>query len=145
MTSKVLIDDSLETEMKKKVINPWRWQDRYGFAQAIEVDGAQRFLLCAGQTSVDADGNPLHKGDMIKQVNQALDNLETLLKYSDMTLADAVHFKYFTTNIPAFIEAHAVLDERLKKARCARSSTLIGVTGLFHPDILVEIEAIAAI
>lgn len=129
--------------MQKKVINPWRWQDRYGFAQAIEVDGAQRFLLCAGQTSVDADGNPMHKGDMAKQINLALDNIETLLKYSDMTLSDAVHFKYYTTDIQAFIEANPILDARLKTAKCARSSTLIGVTGLFHPDILVEIEAVA--
>jgi enamine deaminase RidA (YjgF/YER057c/UK114 family) len=131
--------------MKKKVINPWKWQDRYGFAQALEVDGAQRLLLCAGQTSVDEDGKPLHKGDMAGQISKALDNIETLLKYSGMSLSDAVHFKYYTTDVPAFIEANPILDARLRQAKCVRSSTLIGVTSLFHPDILVEIEALAAV
>ncbi|MGH7966266.1 MAG: RidA family protein [Candidatus Binatia bacterium] len=36
-------------------------------------------LYCAGQTSVDADRNPLHSGDMTAQIHQALDNLETVL------------------------------------------------------------------
>ncbi|MGE3595962.1 MAG: RidA family protein [Dehalococcoidia bacterium] len=129
--------------MKKKVVNPWRWQDRYGFAQAIEVEDAQRLLLCAGQTSVDAEGNPVHVGDMIGQVRQALDNLEVVLKASGMTLSDVVHFKYYTTDVPAFIDAHESLDKRLKIVGCIRSSTLVGVTALFHPDILVEIEAVA--
>ena len=131
--------------MDMKAINPWRWQDRYGFSQAMEIEGANRILLCAGQTSVDADGNPLHKGDMAKQVGQALDNLEVLLKYSDMRLSDAVHFKYYTTDVPGFIAANHILDARMREAKCARSSTLIGVTSLFHPDILVEIEALAAV
>src|SRR5262245_23078984 len=96
--------------MQQKSINPLRSQDRYGFSQAMEIEGANRILLCAGQTSVDADGNPLHKGDMAKQIGQALDNLEVLLKYSDMRLSDAVHFKYYTTDVPGFIAANHVLD-----------------------------------
>ena len=38
--------------MEKKVINPWQWQDQFGFAQGISVDNPQRVLMCAGQTSV---------------------------------------------------------------------------------------------
>ena len=129
--------------MKKKVINPWSWQDKYGFSQAIEMSDVQRILLCAGQTSVDDDGNPLHIGNMSKQIGQALDNLDKLLNEANMQLSNAVHFKYYTTDVVAFIEANAVLDARLKQAGCERSSTLIGVTALFHPDILVEIEATA--
>ncbi len=63
--------------METKAINPWRWQDRAGFSQAIEARGAQRVIYCAGQTSVDAEGNPMYAGDMAKQAGQALDNLES--------------------------------------------------------------------
>ena len=65
--------------MEHRIANPWTWQDAYGFVQGHEVSGAQRVLFCAGQTSNDADGNPLHAGDMRAQVNQAFDNLDAVL------------------------------------------------------------------
>lgn len=40
--------------MERGIINPWKWQDEYGFVQANEVSGGQRVLYCAGQVSVDA-------------------------------------------------------------------------------------------
>ena len=42
--------------MERRILNPWTWQDTYGFVQANEVTGGQRVVYCAGQTSVDADG-----------------------------------------------------------------------------------------
>ena len=65
--------------MERRVINPWTWQDELGFVQANELTGAQRVLLCSGQTSVDDVGNPINGGDMAAQVNKSLDNLETVL------------------------------------------------------------------
>ena len=40
--------------MEQRKVNPWTWQDEYGFSQAIEVTGAERVLYCAGQTSTGA-------------------------------------------------------------------------------------------
>jgi hypothetical protein len=48
--------------VERRIINPWGWQDAYGFVQANEVSDTQRVLYCAGQVSVDAEGNPLHPG-----------------------------------------------------------------------------------
>ena len=48
--------------MERRVINPWKWQDAFGFAQAIEVTGSQRTLSCSGQASQDGDGAPIHAG-----------------------------------------------------------------------------------
>jgi enamine deaminase RidA (YjgF/YER057c/UK114 family) len=129
--------------METKAINPWTWQDRAGFSQAIEVRGSQRTVYCSGQTSVDGDGNPLHAGDIIKQANQALDNLETVLKEAGLTLADVVRLNYYTTDMAAFFTAAPVLGSRLRKAGCKRATTLLAVAGLFHPDIIIEIEATA--
>ncbi len=42
--------------MERRVVNPWTWQDAMGFVQANEVSGAQRVLICSGQTSMDAEG-----------------------------------------------------------------------------------------
>ena len=126
-----------------KPVNPWTWQDRFAFSQAVEVTGAQRVLYCAGQTSVDADGLPLHARDMEKQIGQALDNLETVLVHAHLTLAHVVRLNYYTTDVEAFMKVGAMLGARLREAGCIPSGTLLGVTRLFHPDILVEVEATA--
>ena len=126
-----------------KAVNPWVWQDKFGFSQAIEVQGGQRVVYCSGQTSVDASGNPMHRGDIAKQVNQALDNLETVLKRAGLTLANVVRLNYYTTDMPAFLKAGRAYGPRLVAAGCKPSSTLLAVAGLFHPDIMVEIEATA--
>jgi enamine deaminase RidA (YjgF/YER057c/UK114 family) len=130
--------------METRAINPWTWQDQAGFSQAVEVRGSQRTVYCAGQTSVDGEGNPLHAGDIVKQANQALDNLETVLRQAGFTLANVVRLNYYTTDMSAFYAAGPVIGDRLGKAGCKPASTLLAVAGLFHPDIMLEIEAIAA-
>jgi enamine deaminase RidA (YjgF/YER057c/UK114 family) len=129
--------------MGRKIVNPWNWQDSYGFVQGCEVTGGERMLFCAGQTSVDGEGNPLYAGDMEAQINQAFDNLETVLKKAGYELSNIVRLNYYTTDVGGFMKAGGVLGERLSGAGCRPSSTLLGVAALFHPDLLVEIEATA--
>jgi enamine deaminase RidA (YjgF/YER057c/UK114 family) len=124
-------------------VNPWTWQDSYGFSQAIDVSGSQRTVYCAGQTSVDGDGTPMHAGDLVKQINQALDNLEVVLKQAGLTLENVVRLNYYTTDVVAFLTAVPAIGPRLAASRCQPASTLLGVASLFHPDILIEIEATA--
>lgn len=128
---------------KTEAVNPWKWQDQFGFSQAIDVRGAERVVYCAGQTSVDANGAPMHPGDMAAQMSQALSNLETVLSHAGLTLANVVRLNYYTRDMEAFVQASSVLDQRLHAAGCQLASTLLGVAALFHPDILVEIEATA--
>ena len=126
-------------------VNPWTWQDAFGFSQAVDVTEGKRMLFCAGQTSVDTEGNPMHLGDMTNQVAQALDNLEAVLGQAGLGLANVVRLNYYTTDVDAFMGAVNVLVERLVKAGCVPSVTLLGVQRLFHPDILVELEATAVV
>ena len=126
-----------------KLVNPWKWQDNFGFSQAIDVRQAGRVLYCAGQTSVDAAGAPLHAGDMAAQLTQAFDNLETVLKAAGLTLGHVVRLNYYTRDVPAFLQAAGLYGARLRAAGAQPAGTLLGVASLFHPDILVEIEATA--
>jgi enamine deaminase RidA (YjgF/YER057c/UK114 family) len=98
-------------------------------------------LFCAGQTSVDGNGNPLHAGNMEKQLSQALSNLETVLKQAGMTFANVVRLNYYVTDVQAFLKASAQAGARLGGAK--PPGTLLGVAALFHPDIVIEIEATA--
>ncbi len=132
--------------MDRRVINPWTWQDQFGFVQANEISGAQRTLMCAGQTSVDEDGNPINAGDMKGQLSQCLVNLETVLKEAGFGLGDVVRLNYYTTDVSAFIEsAEEALGSRMAAVGCRPASTLLGVASLFHPDIIIEIEATAVV
>lgn len=91
--------------MERRIVNPWTWQDQLGYVQANEISGMERVLVCAGQTSVDADGQPLHEGDMGAQVGQALDNLEAVLTEAGFALADVVRMNYFVTDVDACLQA----------------------------------------
>ena len=130
--------------MERRTVNPWTWQDNLGFSQAIEVSGAQRLIFCAGQTSVDDEGSPLHVGEMRGQINQAMDNLETVLRESGAGLSDVVRLNYYTTDVDRFFEAYEAVLSRLAEAGCQPASTLLGVASLAFPELLVEIEATAA-
>jgi enamine deaminase RidA (YjgF/YER057c/UK114 family) len=130
--------------MERRAINPWTWQDAMGFVQAMELGPAKRTLLCSGQTSVDANGAPLHAGDMAAQLRQAVANLETVLVAGGFDLTDVVRLNYYTTDVDAFMQGAAAGGlARLAEVSCRPASTLLGVARLFHPDILVEIEATA--
>jgi enamine deaminase RidA (YjgF/YER057c/UK114 family) len=76
--------------MDRQVVNPWTWQDAFGFVQANKVSSVDRIVYCAGQTSVDAEGRPHHSGDMETQIVQALDNLEAVLRDAGLNLSDVV-------------------------------------------------------
>jgi enamine deaminase RidA (YjgF/YER057c/UK114 family) len=129
--------------MGRRVINPWTWQDQFGFVQALEVTGSERALFCAGQTSSDADGNPVHAGDMRAQLGQALDNLETVLREAGFELSQVVRLNTYTTDVDAFLEASEMVTARLAEAGCRPSATLLGVARLAFPEFLVELEATA--
>ncbi len=129
--------------MERRAVNPWSWQDQFGFVQANELQGMQRVLICSGQASVDADGRPLHAGDMRAQVSQALDNLEIVLQAAGFSLADVVRLNIYTTDVDRMLEAFDVLVNRMGAAGGRQASALLGVTRLAFPELLVEFEATA--
>ena len=92
---------------------------------------------------MDAGGAPVHPGDMRAQLNQALDNLETVLKDAGFQLSDVVRLNIFNTDVDAFFGAWEALAPRLAESGCRQASTLLGVQRLAFPELLVEIEATA--
>lgn len=130
--------------MQRTPVNPWDWSLRLGYDQAELVEGASRQLICAGQTAVDADGNPRHAGDMRAQIALALDNLEAVLAKADMTPAHVVRLVVYTTDVDEALKNFDLLGMRFAPHRVAPPMTLLGVTRLAMPSLLFEIEATAA-
>ncbi len=130
--------------IEREVVNPWTWQNKYGFVQANKIRGAESMLFCAGQISVDKDGKLLFPGDMSRQVKKITQNLEVLFKQAGFKLSDIVRITYYTTDIKGFTKANLeVLSKWLKKNNCKPATSLIGVAALAHPACTIELEVTA--
>ena len=129
--------------MERKIVNPWEFQDKSGFVQANDITNFRRILFCAGQSSVDSEGRPVNRGDMRAQIILALDNLETVLRQAGLNLSNVVRLNYYTTDLDRFFKEHAIIISRLANSNCKPASTLLCVTRLAFPELLVEIEATA--
>ena len=130
--------------VQRTAVNPWQWSLQFGFNQGEIVDGGQRVLFCAGQTSVDGDGTPMFAGDMPAQVSLAVDNLEAVFTGAGMSFANVVRLNIYTTDVDAFIaNGGGALGERTAAAGVAPPGTLLGVARLAFPELMVELEATA--
>ncbi|MEM9603033.1 MAG: Rid family hydrolase [Pseudomonadota bacterium] len=129
--------------MTRTAINPWTWSLPLGYNQAERVEGATAQLFCAGQTAVDADGTPCHDGDMRAQLALALDNLEATLTAGGMGFADVVRLTVYSTDVDATLAGFDLLGARLGPLQARPPMSLIGVTRLAMPTLLVELEATA--
>ena len=109
----------------------------FGFNQAELVTTPEKVLVCSGQTSIGPDGNVQHAGDMAGQVEAAIANLEAVLADADMTLENVVRITAYTTDMDAFLAAST------GTRRPPSAFTLIGVSRLAYPELLIELEAIA--
>jgi len=127
--------------MERQVIG---WNEQFSFSLAVEVTRADRVLFCAGQISIDEGTMAiLHPDDMRGQIIKALDNIEAVLGGSGYDLSNVVRLNYYTTDVDAFMAAYDALAQRLAERNCQPASTLLGVSKLAFPDVLVEIEATA--
>lgn len=130
--------------MERQIINPWTWQDNFGYVQANRAQDVSETLYCSGQGANDADGNPVHAGDMRAQITLALDNLETVLHASGFGFADIMRLNIYVTDVDKFLEHYDAFITRLAEAGCRHSGSLIGVARLAFPEMMIEIEATAA-
>lgn len=130
--------------MQRTAINPWDWSLKLGYNQAEQIDGITRQMICAGQTSVDANGAPQHLGDMRGQIGLALDNLEAVLAGAGMGLSDIIRLGVYATDVDEALKNFDLFGMRFGPLNCAPPMTLLGVTRLAIPGLLFEIEATAA-
>lgn len=130
--------------MKRTPVNPWPWSLNVGYNQAEILEGVQRQLVCAGQTAVDAEGKPQHPDDMRSQITLTLDNLEAVLSAADMSLANITRLSIYATDVDEAMKHFDVLGARFGPVNASPPMTLLGVTRLAIPGLMIEIEATAA-
>jgi len=130
--------------MQRTPVNPWNWSLNLGYNQGEVIEGAQRQMICAGQTSVDGEGNPQHLGDMRGQMGLALDNLEAVLSGANMDLSNIIRLGVFATDVDEALKNFDLFGMRFGPIQSAPPMTLLGVSRLAVPGLLFEVEATAA-
>lgn len=127
--------------VKRTQINPWTWQDEYGFSQAWKVEGGQSLIFVSGQASISPDGQVLHGDDFEKQVRLTFENLGAVLRQSDASFEDVVKLGVYLVDMGTLPQLGAVQAEYFKGKSPAQ--TVVQVSALALPGMMVEVEAIA--
>ena len=127
----------------KRAINPTPWLQHFSLNHGIEDRSGQRALYLSGQTSTEADGSARHAGDMVKQFGFAWSNLKDALAAADMGVANIVRLNIYTTDVETFMASAEQIVPIFASDNAEICCTLLGVAGLFDPDIVVELEATA--
>ncbi|MDH2415538.1 RidA family protein [Nocardioides sp. CER19] len=114
----------------------------FGFSHAVTVDPGRSLVYVAGQVGMDADGVVAVGWDA--QTRQTFVNVGHALEAAGATWADVVKLTYLVTSTHELQLVRAIRDEFVDVERPPASS-LMQVAGLFRPDLLIEVEAIAAV
>lgn len=123
---------------REKIFSGTPWEPKVGYSRAIKVGD---MVYVSGTTGTDPTGKVLAPGDMYAQVVQAIRNIENALKRLGLGLEHVVRTRIYVTKIEQWEEvarAHAEFFGSIHPA-----TTLVEVSRLVDPEMLVEIEAVA--
>ena len=129
--------------MERRQINPWTWQDQFGFSHGIEVEQARKMLFISGQVAINENGQVECPDDILGQIKVSLDHLELVLEQAGFTAQNLVRVVVYTTDVDRLFPHWNVIADRLKASGGQFACTLLGVQRLAFPELLVEIEATA--
>ena len=111
--------------------------------QMVEVEGA-RLIFLSGQVAVDADYK-IVSSDIRRQAHAVYDNIEIALRAAGVTLANVVKTTTYLTSADYIAPSREVRVERYRNLEAPPANTLLIVSRLAEPEMLIEIEVIAAV
>lgn len=113
------------------------------FSQGVKVVDAKTVVFVSGQVALDKDGNLVGKGDAYAQAMKLLENMKLVLDEAGATFDNVVQIKVYLKDMRDFEAIHKARAHYFLKE--PPSSTLVQISQLVHPDMLVEMDAIAVL
>ena len=125
---------------RRRISSNSPYEDVIGFSRAVRVGDT---VYVSGTVAWSEDGSFVGEGDVYAQAKQALLNIETALKQAGALLRDVVRTRIYLTDIDRWEEAARAHAEAFAEVKPA--ATMVEVSRLANPAMLVEIEAVAVI
>lgn len=123
-------------------INPPTLSAPRGYTHVVEATGG-RTVYVSGQVAVDREGNLVGAGDISAQTRQVFENLKLALAAADAGLDDVVKITVFMKDVSQLSAFRDVRNTYFTGHPPA--SSLVQITQLVSPELLVEVEAIAVV
>jgi 2-iminobutanoate/2-iminopropanoate deaminase len=120
------------------------WKGRAAlYNHCVRVTGARTTLYLAGQLARDENGRTVGVGDIRAQTAKVIENIRTILRAEGGELENVVSVTVYTTDMRYF---DAISEVRRRYfTDDLPASTIVEVSKLAQPDLLIEIAAIAAL
>jgi enamine deaminase RidA (YjgF/YER057c/UK114 family) len=125
---------------RKKVSSVSPYEDVIGFSRAVRVGD---LVFVSGTVAWGPDGKLVGKGDVYVQAKQTLANIEGYLREMGASLKDVVRTRIYLTDIGRWREVARAHREAFGDVRPA--SSMLEISRLAEPEMLVEIEAVAVL
>ncbi len=123
---------------RTKTFSGTPWEPKVGYARAVQVGET---IYVSGTTGTDPSGKVLAPGDVYAQAVQSIRNIESALTRLGLGLEHVVRTRIYLTQMDRWEEVAKAHVEFFGAVHPA--TTLIGVSRLVDPEMLVEIEAVA--
>jgi len=120
---------------RQRISSGTEWERKFGYSRAVAVGDR---VYVAGTTAVDETGAVVGPGDPYAQAAFIYRKIDRALREAGASLADVVRVRTFVTDIGRWEDVARAQGEVFAEIRPA--ATLVAVTALVSPELLVEIE-----